>query len=157
MPPILSKQAKIALVVATIVATSPLDNKRKRRKEWAKFYLRNRQQYSHMNLIKDLDDEDFRIYLRMSSEAFIELLDLVKPHITKSDTVMRQAVSAEERLVATLKFLASGREFRELKFSTSISSQLLSEIIPETCEAIYTVLKNYMKVCVIYRYQIRLT
>lgn len=74
MPPILSKQAKIALVVATIVATSPLDNKRKRRKEWAKFYLRNRQQYSHMNLIKDLDDEDFRIYLRMSSEAFIELL-----------------------------------------------------------------------------------
>ncbi|KAJ8720590.1 hypothetical protein PYW08_006055 [Mythimna loreyi] len=134
MPPILSKLAKIALVAATIVATTPLHNQRKRRKEWAKFYLRNRQRYSHMNLIKNLDDKDFRIYLRMSSKAFIELLDLVQSsstyqpfnvstagaqafslgegigqsHITKSDKVMRQAVSAEERVVATLKFLASG-------------------------------------------------
>lgn len=100
-----------------------------------------------MRLIKELDDEDFRIYLRMSSDLFAELLEMVKPYITKTDTVMRKAVTAEERLLATLKYLASGREFRELKFSTSISSQLLSEIIPETCAAICKVLKNYMKVC----------
>lgn len=98
-----------------------------------------------MRLIKELDDEDFRIYLRMSSDIFAELLEMVKPYITKTDTVMRKAVTAEERLLATLKYLASGREFRELKFSTS--SQLLSEIIPETCAAICKVLKNYMKVC----------
>lgn len=148
MPPTLTKQAKIALVAATVVAITPIKKERKKRKEWAKFYLKDRESYSHMRLIKDLDDEDFRIYLRMSSDSFGELLELVKPYITKTNTVMRKAVTAEERLVATLKYLASGREFRELKFGTSISSQLLSDIIPETCEAICKVLKNYIKVCV---------
>ncbi|XP_063895455.1 uncharacterized protein LOC135118162 [Helicoverpa armigera] len=146
MPPTLTKQAKIALVAATVVAITPIKKERKKRKEWAKFYLKDRESYSHMRLIKDLDDENFRIYLRMSSDSFGELLELVKPYVTKTNTVMRKAVTAEERLVATLKYLASGREFRELKFGTSISSQLLSDIIPETCEAICKVLKNYIKV-----------
>lgn len=131
------------LVAGTLV---PRKKKRKDRKEWAKFYLRDRETFSHMKLLRALDEEDFRIYLRMDQETFTELLNLVKPFITKSDTIMRKAVTAEERLVATLKYLASGREFRELKFSTGISSQLLSEIIPETCEVIYEVLKNYIKV-----------
>lgn len=146
MPPTLSKQTKIALVVASVVAITPIKKQRKKRKQWAKFYLKNRESYSHVRLVRDLDDDDFRIYLRMSSDSFSELLELVKPYITKTDTVMRKAVTAEERLLATLKYLASGREFSELKFGTSISSQLLSEIIPETCHAICKVLKNYMKV-----------
>ncbi|XP_045494191.1 uncharacterized protein LOC123693234 [Colias croceus] len=147
MPPVLSKNAKIALVAATIVATAPLQKEqRKKRREWAKFYYRNRENYSHMRLLKELDDEDFRTYLRMTPESFDEILNLLKRYIAKTDTVMRQAVTAEERLVATLKYLASGREYNDLKLSTCISPQLLSEIIPETCEAIIRVLKDYLKV-----------
>ncbi|KAL4720393.1 hypothetical protein ACJJTC_002055 [Scirpophaga incertulas] len=99
-----------------------------------------------MRLLKELDDEDFRTYLRMTPESFVEILNFVKKYITKTDTVMRRAVTTEERLVATLKYLASGREYKDLKLSTCISPQLLSEIIPETCEAIIRVLNDYLKV-----------
>lgn len=61
---------------------------------------------------------------------------------------MRESVSAEERLVATLRFLATGRSYEDLKFSSIISPQLLGQLIPETCQRIYDVLReNYLKVC----------
>lgn len=59
---------------------------------------------------------------------------------------MREAVSAEERLIATLRFLGTGRDFTDLRFSTVTSAQLLSNVIPETCWAIYKVLKKTIKV-----------
>jgi len=62
---------------------------------------------------------------------------------------MRAAISAEERLIATLKFLATGRSYEHLKFSTCISAPSLSFIIPETCKAIFEALKmDYMKVII---------
>jgi len=61
---------------------------------------------------------------------------------------MRDAISPHERLTATLRFLATGRTYECLKYSTIISPQSLSTIIPETCEAIYTVLhEEYLNVC----------
>ncbi|XP_031341136.1 uncharacterized protein LOC116169243 [Photinus pyralis] len=48
--------------------------------------------------------------------------------------------------MATLRYLATGRSFEDLKFSTGISSSALCQIIPETCKALYQVLKKeYMK------------
>lgn len=61
---------------------------------------------------------------------------------------MRQSIPPEERLIATLRFLATGESYEELKFVTGIAAQTLGYIIPETCETIYNVLrKDYMKVC----------
>jgi hypothetical protein len=45
----------------------------------------------------------------MDYATFQELLTLIKPHTERENTVMRDAISAEERLVATLRFLAIGR------------------------------------------------
>lgn len=60
---------------------------------------------------------------------------------------MRASINSEEHLVATLRFLATGRSYEDLKFSTRISAPSLSSIIPETCEAIYEVLKtNFMMI-----------
>ncbi|KAF6197544.1 hypothetical protein GE061_008508 [Apolygus lucorum] len=42
----------------------------------------------------------------------------------------------------TLRFLATGRSYEDLKFSTGISAPSLSQIIPETCKALYEVLKK---------------
>ncbi|KAL1505187.1 hypothetical protein ABEB36_004808 [Hypothenemus hampei] len=56
------------------------------------------------------------------------------------------AISPHERLTAMLRFLATGRSYKDLEFSTIISKQALSRIIPETCEASYNVLKKeYLK------------
>ncbi|CAK1592419.1 unnamed protein product [Parnassius mnemosyne] len=53
---------------------------------------------------------------------------------------MRNAISPHERLTATLRFLATGRSYEDLKFSTIISPEALSSIIPDTSEALFKVL-----------------
>lgn len=86
-------------------------------------------------------------YLRMDTGTYEELRCQVGPLIIKKDTVMRVAITPHERLTATLRFLATGRTFEDMKFSVIISPQALSQIIPTTCQAIITVLKDqYMKV-----------
>ena len=60
---------------------------------------------------------------------------------------MRKLISPHERLTVTLRFLATGRSYEDMKFSTAISPAALSIIIPETCHAIYELLRNeYLKV-----------
>ena len=83
----------------------------------------------------------------MDETAFCELLTAVTQYIVKHDTVMRPAVSPKERLTATLRFLATGRQLEDLKFSTGISPQSLGKIIPETCSAIFHAMRGqYLKV-----------
>lgn len=108
-----------------------------------------KREFSHINLLRELRNEpnDWRNYLRMDEETYVELLRLVSPFIAKKDTVMRKAISPHERLSATLRFLATGRSFKDMEFSTAISKPALCKIIPETCEAIYKVLKKYIQVC----------
>lgn len=80
-------------------------------------------------------------------ETYLKLLKLVTPLIQKRETHLRACISPHERLMATLRFLATGRSYEDLKFSAIISPQALGYIIPETCEAIYSVLKDtYLKV-----------
>ena len=55
-------------------------------------------------------------------------------------------MSVEERLSCTLRFLATGRSYEDLKFSVVISPSAISQAIMETCETIVFVLQDYMKV-----------
>lgn len=99
-----------------------------------------------MNELK-FEPEDFKNYLRMDEKTYLKLLEMVTPMIKKEDTVMRNSISTYERLSVTLRFLATGRSHEDLKFSAIISPQALGKIIPETCEALYKVLRrNYLKV-----------
>ena len=134
MAPYLSKMQKIGVALSALVATSD-DKCRKKRKMWAKNLFQKRKTFTHANLLKELDSNDFRNFLRMDEECFINLLDLVKPFIQRRNTVFRESVSAEERLIVTLRYLATGRSYEDMKFSAAISPQLLSAIIPETCAA----------------------
>ena len=60
---------------------------------------------------------------------------------------MRKAITPHERLTATLRFLATGASYEDLKFGTRISAQALGRIVAETCKAIYDALVGeYMKV-----------
>ncbi|XP_066139302.1 uncharacterized protein [Euwallacea fornicatus] len=122
--------------------------KRKSRQKWCKKWLLQRHEYSHVKLLRELNAEpkDYRNYLRMDETTYLKLLSMVTPLIQKQDTVMRKAISPHERLTATLRFLATGRTYECLKFSTRISPQALGKIIPETCVAIYkTLRKDYLK------------
>jgi hypothetical protein len=53
-----------------------------------------------------------------------------------------QAVPAHERLAATQRFLVTGRSYEDLKFAIVISPYSLSKLIPDTCRAMYKVMKK---------------
>jgi hypothetical protein len=68
----------------------------------------------------------------MDEETYLHLLSLVAPLIEKKNTVMRNTIPPNERLTATLRFLAAGRSYEDLKFTIIISPQALGYIVPET-------------------------
>ena len=45
---------------------------------------------------------------RMDMMAFEQLLDMVAPQIAKENTVMRMSISPKEKLLVTLRYLATG-------------------------------------------------
>lgn len=59
---------------------------------------------------------------------------------------MRKSISADERLAVTLRYLATGRYFEDLKFSAIMSPAVISQAVVETCEVLIFVLQEYMKV-----------
>lgn len=142
------KKRAIACAMAYAVFVSK--KKKKNRSKWVKKWVSQRNQSSHMFLLQELrenDPNDFRNYLRMDDNTFRHLLSMVEVNLKKKDTIMRESIPPEERLIATLRFLATGRSYEDLKFSTRIPAQTLGYIIPETCKVIYDVLKEkYMKV-----------
>lgn len=126
MPPTLSKNSIAAIVVALV------DDERKVRKKrkWCKNWLLQRRIYTHMNLLKELrtsEPSDFKNYLRMDNDAFNLLLEFVRPKITRQDTKLRDVIRAEERLAVTLRYLATGNSYEDLKCSTAISPQAIGD------------------------------
>lgn len=146
----MEEQTLPLVMLGVLAIQNGLKKKMKKRSTWSKQWLQNRENYSHMTLLRELQEnnpDDFRNYLRMNDECFQALLQLVTPVIKKQITIMRQPISPEQRLVATLRYLATGRSLQDLKFSTGISPQSLGRIIPETCKSIIDALQtNYVKV-----------
>lgn len=112
-------------------------------------WMKKREVFSHLNLLNELilsSPHDFRNFLRMNEDLYNELLEMVTPKILKKDTPMRDAISVNQRLSITLRFLATGNTFADLKFISAISEQSIGIIVNETCEAIIEVLKDQIKV-----------
>jgi len=107
---------------------------------------------SDFHLLNELKEggeiADFSNYLRMDDNIFQVLLRKVGPFIEKQNTVMRDSIPSHVRLIATLRFLATGRSYEDLKFSMRVSPQALRDIIIETCLAIQTALRDFIQVIV---------
>nr|CAH7732955.1 unnamed protein product [Callosobruchus chinensis] len=111
------------------------DEDQKKRRVWSKRWYLERQKYSHVSLLQELEirePTDLHNFLWMDKESFETLLEAVRFKIERKNTQMREAVSARERLIVTLRYLATGRNIADLKFSCAISPQLLGKIISET-------------------------
>lgn len=78
----------------------------------------------------------------MSPERFEHLLSLVGPSIQKKSTKLREPISAEQRLVLTIRFLSSGDAQQSLCYSFRLGKSTISQIISETCAAIYENLRG---------------
>ena len=148
-------KAKRIALCTIIIAMCRKKKDRRQKKQWCKKWLENRRTLgSHVTLLRELEDghhRDFNNYMRMDPDTFYRLLEKVQQRIEKQDTNMRDSISAEARLEATLLFLSTGASYSSLQYSTRISKQSLSQIVPDTCQAIYDELKDeYLQVmCVV--------
>lgn len=118
---------------------------------WRKNWVERREREGFCaKLYKELRNEEPQLlhnFLRMTADQFDNLLALVSLHIEKKDTVMRKSISASERLILTLRYLATGDNFRSLQYIFRIPHNTISSIIPEVLDAIYKVLVDgYLKV-----------
>lgn len=66
--------------------------------------------------------------------------------LKKKNTNWRCPISVTERLSLTLRFLATGNSYHSLMYQFRISTQSISRIVPEVCEAIINALSGYIKV-----------
>ena len=82
----------------------------------------------------------------MFPERLEHLLSIVGPYITKRECRSRKPISPEERLVITLRYLATGDSQQSQSFNFRVGRSTVCGIIKETCAAIWLALKDtYLK------------
>ena len=113
---------------------------------WSYQWLIDREQ-EHAGVWKCLKEQmvedpvSFSRYVRMDTETFLQLAELIKEDIQKMNTNFRKSISYHMRLAITLHFLATGETYHSLKCSFRIGYSTVSNIIAETCKAICKHLK----------------
>lgn len=121
-----------------------MKQRRRQRRWWVRPSLQEREKLGHANqllpLLRDRDVEYYREYIRMPPRTFDTLLHLLRPHIQKKDTNFRKAISAEHRLVQTLRFLAAGETLRSSSFNFLDGRSTACEIVSSVCQALWDVL-----------------
>ncbi|KAJ8349682.1 hypothetical protein SKAU_G00248120 [Synaphobranchus kaupii] len=71
---------------------------------------------------------------------------MVTPLIQRQNTNFRDCISPGERLMVTLRFLATGESFQSLSYMFRIGCSTIRKFVPDTCRAIHRVLaEKYFK------------
>ncbi|CAH2088803.1 unnamed protein product [Euphydryas editha] len=60
------------------------------------------------------DSKRFHTYFRMSLHKFNELVQIMQPYIKREDTLFRKAIGVEEKLMVTMRYLATGDSFKTI-------------------------------------------
>jgi hypothetical protein len=86
------------------------ERKKRKRKLWTKQWL-ERNHFTHIDLLQELKcfSKDWSNYLRMDESTYLLRL-----------TNMRKAITPNERLTATLRYLATGRTLEDSYLSSSV-------------------------------------
>lgn len=118
------------------------------RRWWVKPWLnKSRGNRNIINeFIKENDWDSYTNFLRMKEDTFLKLLNKIKRRISKR-SYRRECVSAKDKLIITLRYLATGESYRSLMYSFRISESTISLFIPQVCRVIYEELRDeYLKV-----------
>ncbi|CAI6368224.1 unnamed protein product [Macrosiphum euphorbiae] len=93
-------------VIAVAESFGYLNPPRRDREFWIHPFNKSREEKARfINFYADIRQYPLKFfeYYRMSITSFDELLEQVRPHITKKVTTFRYPVSAEERLTLTIR------------------------------------------------------
>lgn len=112
------------------------------RQFWTKAWTgpeRRRQFGLYDQLMQELRREDpavFTNFLRMSPDMFDELLERLTPSITKQYTFYRAPLEPGLKLALTLRHLASGSKYIDMRYGWRVPHNTISLVVTEVCEAI---------------------
>ncbi|XP_071995514.1 uncharacterized protein [Engystomops pustulosus] len=113
---------------------------RRTRRFWVHPIVAQRPRRGHFrNLYADLRQhpDKFHNYVRMTVTSFDRLLAHLRSGLRFQDTNMRRSVTPEERLIVTLRFLATGNSFASLHYEFLLGVSTISMIVRTTCEVIW--------------------
>ena len=105
----LSLRKKKICTLALLVMLDKVENEDTGIKFWARKIFQERKRCGPQHILTDelrLFDKEY--FVRMTPQRFEHLLPLVGPYLQRPTTKMRKPISPAERLVLTLRFLASG-------------------------------------------------
>lgn len=143
-------QENVVLCAAACVLLCSLLKKKRRKKPrcWVRPLLQRRNEETNKFLeeIKIDPLSGFKNFTRISCQDFEMLVNVTSPFIAKQDTNYRKCVPVSIRLAITLRYLATGDSFASLMFLFKVSKELIARIVPETCKALISVLKENIKV-----------
>lgn len=142
---------KAILAAAMLLDEIEEDEDRNQRSVWARqFWFRGASNPYFEKLMTDLQSEGedfFRSFAHISLSEFEEICHQVENRVKKQNTSLRVAISVEERVALTLKYLAFGDSIKTISQLFRISPQSIYSIVPEVCQALYDCLKDeYLKV-----------
>ncbi|KAL0107403.1 hypothetical protein PUN28_015743 [Cardiocondyla obscurior] len=113
---------------------------KKKNRLWVRpIYLRRPLFGDFQHLFQELKEDAimFFKYTRMNLTIFNKLLNLLQVHLEKRHW---RALSAEQRLIITLRFIATGDQASSIAFAYRIGESTVYKIIKETCSVIIKVL-----------------
>jgi len=123
----MSTDEDIILAEAAFILVSE-DEPQKKRGFWVRPSL-DRNKYNGNRMLADYIQDDligfgpgegirstFQNFLRMTCTDFEDILKMIGPKIKRQNTNFRVPISINERLVVTLRFLASGDSFMDLSY-----------------------------------------
>ncbi|XP_033752818.1 uncharacterized protein LOC117336159 [Pecten maximus] len=116
--------------------------KKRRRRFWFRPWLgieRRRSFGLYDQLMVELRAEDhnsFCNFMRMPPDMFSEILRRVGPRITKKHTWFRAPIEPGMKLAITLRHLASGAKYMDMRYGWRVPHNTISKIVREVCGAI---------------------
>ena len=120
----LSLRKKKICALALLVMLDKVENEDTGRRFWVRKIFQEREKYGLYHILTDelrlFDKEYFFRFVRMTPQRFEHLLSLVGTHLQRTTTKMREPISPAERLVLTLRFLASGDLQNWQEFSSNV-------------------------------------
>ena len=146
----------LSILLLTIARRKRLKYRRNKR-VWMRPSLRRRLQpglgikdrldaYREDDLTCDLRlQSSFMCFVRMCSSDFEKLIQLVSPLLSKPvsrGNNFRPRLSVLDKLCMTLRYLASGNNYRSLQLSYDIHHTTLCGFVPEVCDAISKALED---------------
>ena len=111
---------------------------RKRHNMWVRPWLLQREEAYH-NIMAGLcatDIPGFTNFMKMTPEFFEMIKSRLEPCLARQTTNYRAPISVGEKLVLTIRYLATGESYTSLSCQFRVGRSTISKFLPKVCRTI---------------------